>query len=607
MVPRWSRLYLAAAALIPSAAAAADFLPPIETTGVVTYSVQQMRQASGEASLQQTGTATVNPSTYIYEPWFATTSASLSVSKTSAAGNDGASTGILTGSFNLNILPQSDYRLEIDYSRFDRSIQLGEYYSELTGQSFKAASLVRLPDGWNVSSRLQADESSDAEGLGDVSHEVGVEVDKRFTEDQMRVTLLHREATYTGGEDRGTGRSLTDSASIRYRSQPITSVTTDSTSTFRTSSYTERRFSEESSVMQGVTTALWRPGAEMKDLTVHGALRTFSQSSTFTRTEPESETGSRSTTSAFGNLASSYVFQPRLVGSANVHAGYSSMEDSSSVQTDDIDGLRNAASMSIGSGLSLDYTSLSQDISGFNWSWNTGGNLEVTQNTEIGLNHTDNLRIGHTANRKIGLWVVDNVNFSVSQNSGAGMASESGVSVPLSHAVVLSHSSREGKSWNMWHFNVSDSRTYGGYSSLYQLINMQVTEGYDPDRFTNWSASLSFQSARQVVRDTDSGMVDNVSGQVSYRHRNLFGVENLTFTSDLAINPPSILQRRREQDLSYYQPTKSKKSMDMMGSQRLTNRLNYNIGQLRTSLTSRTENNENGVNQMTLFQIARRF
>lgn len=605
LTPRWCSIALATASvMVPGTAAAEDWLPPFKASGAVTYSLQETKQGQGARAMQHAGTVTVNPSTYIYEPWFAQASGSLNLSKATTSGDTGSSTNVVTGSVNLNVLPQSNYPTEFNYTRFNRDIQLGEDYNELTGQSFKLQSQLFLPDDWSVNGRIQGDESSDADGLGEVSSELGLEVDKRFAEDQVRVGILHRESQYSGDTESSDGAAMNDSVSVRHRSHPFETVTTDSTSTLRISQYTEKDFQERSQVMQGVTTAIWRP-AEVKDLAVHGALRTFRQNAEILRLNPNEETVRESQT-AFGTLSTSYVFMPRLVGNAGLNAGFADAKDSSTSSSSSSSGTGadNQSSISYGGSSGLDYTSLSEDIRGFNWSWNTGGTLEAANSGDLGLSHTEALRLGHTASRQVDLWITDGVNFSASQNSGLAFTSRLGASLPLNHALTFSQNSRDGKMWNFWHLTGSDSRALGGIASTYQLLNLQVTEGYDPDRFSSWSASISFQAARQAVAGTDTGFVDTVNGQVTYRHRHLFGVENLNFTSDLSVNPPSVIKRNRQQDLvsSYEQ-----REGNVFGTQRWTNRLDYIIGQLRTGLTGRLTRDEEGLSEMVLFQISRRF
>lgn len=610
MKPRWHRIAVAAVtAVVPGVALAEEWLGPVNTTGAVTYSMQQTNQASGETSLQHTGTLTVNPSTYIYEPWFFQINSSINMSKAMSSGASETSTNVLTGALNMNLLPQSDYPVEINYTRYSRDVQLGEDFNELTGQSLKVQSLLRFEDDWAVNTHVYTDDSVDTSGQGEVSHELGVEVDKRFAEDHMRAGLLHRESTYTGSTSSADGSSVNDTGTFRHRSHPFETVTTDSTSTLRIASYAEKDYSEESTVMQGVTTAIWRP-QEVKDLAVHGAMRTFRQNATLTRTGTTTENTTRDSQTMFGTLATSYVFRPRLVGNVGVNAGYSDSQDSSTGATTNANANNTqtpTSSISYGGSGGLDFTSLSEDVEGFSWSWNTGGTLEAANSGILGLTHTESARVGHSASKQLDMYIVDGVNFSVSQNSGLSVSDITGASIPISHAVTMSKQSRDGKLWNFWHVTGSDSRAIGGLPSLYQLLNLQLTEGYDPDRFSTFNASLNFQAARQVLLDKDTGFVDTVNGQATYRQRHLLGIENLNFTSELSINPPSVIKRNREQDSAFTSSNTTEDKGNVFGTQRWTNRLDFGIGQLRTSLTARLNRTNDGLAQDLMFQVSRRF
>lgn len=606
VVPQWSRLVAAAAALGPGVAVAGEFPGPVDLSGAVTYSVQELRQGTGERSLQQAGTATLNYSTYFYEPWLVSTAGSLSLSKTASSGDSSSGSNVVTGNIAFNVLPQSSYPVELYYSRYNRNVQLGEDFSTLTGQSARLTSTVTLEDDWSVNTRLNVEEAADEEGLSEMSEEAQLEVSKLFVEDHLRVGLLHRGSAYgvVGVEDDhvlAEAGASNNSVTVRYRSHPFDTVTTDSTSTLRVSEYSDSKYVEESQVMQGVTTAIWRPVELDKDLVVHGAMRTFQQKATLTQVDVgEVE---RNSTTAFGTLSTTYVFQPRLMGSAGLNAGYMANEDSTSIAIGSDTGARNLTSFTMGGNVGLDYSSEVSDLGGFDWSWDTSGRTEAASNTELGLSHTETARIGHTGNRKIDLFIADNVNFSLSQHSGLGFSSVKGATIPLSHGTTLSKTSRDGKLWNFWNFSASDSRGFGGDSSVYQLLNLQVTEGYDVDRFSQWSASLTFQSARQSSATEDTGFVDTLNGQITYRQRNVFGVENLGFSSDLAFNPPSILKSRRDEQRVFISDRKD----SALGSQRWSNRLDYYIGQLRAGITSRILNNENGLSMMNMFQVSRRF
>jgi len=577
-------------------------LPPIRSNGALTYSFQDERQASGQGVRQHTATATISPSTYIYEPWFATTNGTLNFSKTASSGESESSSNNITGALTLSVLPQSDYATELHYSRFDRTIQLSEDSSDLTGQSLRLTNRLILPDEWFVQSRLTHDEASDTSGLGESSNEYAVEVAKKWTEDLLRMGAEHRDSVYSS-LDGGEGITQSDSFTLRHRSQPFESLTTDGTTTVRHSEFVERDYAQGSDVMQGVSTAVWKP-AEFKDVTVHGALRTFQQKQLTERRN--SGTTEQETQTAFGNLSSSYVFEPRLVGNVGLNAGYneSSTSSRSSGSTEEVA----VSSLSMGGSAGLDYSSEGETWEDFHWTWFGGNGMDIATSTDQGMMWSDQVRVGHSLSRVFHLGWVDNLNFAVSESSGVGFNSVYGAQIPLSHTSTLSHTTRAGKGWNVWSLTGSDTRSLGGENATtYQLANVQITQGYDPDRFSSISASVTFQASRQISRGSDTGFVDTVNGNITYRERMVFGFENLNFSSDLALNPPSLLQRNRQRDYYYSSNTDPEQEGNVFGTQRWTNRLDHTIGQLRTGLMFRIVNDEDGMDMLTMFQISRRF
>jgi hypothetical protein len=581
-----------------------DELPPIKTTGALTYTFQETKQPAGVSTMQHVSTATINPSTYIYEPWLATVNSSLSVSNVTSADQ---SSGTLTGSFQLDVLPQSDYPTSVSYTRFDRSVQSLDLDNQLTGQNGQLTTRVNLP--WDVAlqARVQADEAADDKGLGQTAKEATFDFSKLWDGDQVRLGLAHRDAQYTDTGGKAGGSSVADSATARYRSQPFEGVTTDSVSTARVATVSDQSSTETSSVMQGVTTAIWRP-KELGDVTINGALRTFSETSETVRRNGGIE--NRDNKSAFGSLSSSYVFAPRLTGSVGLNLGVTDnltktvQGQSVTPGQSAVNGNANLTGISYDSSGNLSYTSEGADWEGFNWTWGTGDSIGVGGGSTANSNLSNTVNLNQNASKEMDLPLVDKVYLSLTEGTGFGLSTGHGLSLPLSHSVTLSKNTRDGKLWNVWHFSASDTRSFGGASIVYDLINAQATSGWDLDRFSSISINVGYQVSRQVVTDTDTGFVDNLSGQITYRERTVFGVENLNFSSDLQLNPPSIIAFQRAQDLARG-PAKPQETS--LGSQRWTNRFDYLIGQLRTSLTGRIIHDEQGIGELIMFQISRRF
>jgi hypothetical protein len=587
-------------------------LPPVNLTGALTYTYTQNRPATGIISSQSVATATITPSTYLIEPWLATMNGNINVSRTSS---DEQQANIMTGSLMVAALPQSDYPTTLTYTRFNRNVQAELTENALTGQSAQVLSRVALPWDITVQTRVQLDESGDDKGQSQNSSEANFDINKLIDGDVVRLNINHREAMYSDATGTNGGTSVADSATVRYRTEPIEGMTADSVSTARTATVSDSTSTETSTIMQGVTTAVYRPKF-LDDVTINGALRTFSENTKVARIGTGG-TETRQSQTAYGNLASSYVFAPRLIGSMGANLGLTQTKTTSSTQSASGTPTANTANanagltgMTYGTNANLSYSSEGEDFQGFTWSWSAGNSVDISGGNAGAMVFSDSLNLSHSLYRIVDFPLIGKFNVSGSEGAGSGMSSDGGgLNMPISHSLTMSKNIRDGKQWSILHFNASDSRTLGTTSSVFQLGNAQMSSGLDIDRFSSISINFNYQLSRQMSGTTDNGFRDSANGQISYRERTLLGIENLNFSAELSVNPPSMLDQQRSQDLARSASTvnDSKPKETSFGSQRLSLRFDYAIGQFRTNLTARATKDDQGLSQAIMGQVTRRF
>ncbi|MEO5373989.1 MAG: hypothetical protein H7840_06860 [Alphaproteobacteria bacterium] len=592
-----------------------DVLPPVSLSGSLSYSVTQSRSPRGDSTLNQGTNFTVDPNTYIYEPWLATVTSTINVSMNSqgsqsiASGQSLATTDTVTGSVMINVLPQSEYPVDLFYSSFDNTAQMDDSVNNSSGQTMRISAQQKPWEDLSLRTILQVDQTVDSSGAGAVSSQIQVDGDKRFDEDYMRAGLDHRISQYTGG-GLGVATANISSGTLRYRSRPFDTVTSDSMTTVRFSSTADQEAMEDAAVMQGVTTSMWRPSFA-EDVIVHGAWRSFQDQ---VRTRRRIKTGGydiedRSSRASIGNLTTSYPLAPRLLANLGLNGGF----DGRTRKTTRVGGTSGSRgetsdvmSFSAGGNGAINYTSESNDWQGFTWIWNVGGGGSMSVAT-AGASHSEETHVGHSLSRPLEFFYGPPITVSLSENLGFNFGT-SGMTIPLNHSMGLGQSSRDGKTWDMWSFTFSDSRSFGVGAATYQLANIQLTKGYDPDRFSSWSAGLTYQLSRQTSETEVGTMRDTMGGSISYRMRDIFGVDNLGFSSDLSFNPPSLMSvsSQRSRDFSSSSATATKQP-SALGSQRWNNRLDYVIGMVRANLIARINNGGDGMGQTILFQVSRRF
>lgn len=591
---------VAVLAAAPAGAQILDLpLPDVDLRGSVTYSLEETKTPQDEERRwRNLVTGTLTPSTYIYAPWLATLGGNLHVSQAVESGGNDSSSSYITGRMVLNVLPRSSYPFEFQYSRYNNAISAvtAEDELELSGQTFRMLSRLLLPDQWTVATEGILWDNADTEGFEETGREANLVIHKIFEKNDVQVEFGFRDSDLIdedGNEELGQLQSVV----LRHRSTPFEGVTSDSMTSLRLNEFSSEEFTETGSVAQGVGTMFWRP-KEIPELTVFGATRTFQQSARVVDLE-SSEARESDFQTAFANLSASYLIMPRLVANAGGDLGYRAISLSSDEEAAESGGL------SMGANAGLDYSSQPVPLWGFDWLWNTGATARF-QNELDQSEMTENVRVGHSLTRSLELPLLGTMNAGFTQAVGVGHSTLIGPGVSLSHNLNLGRSNREGKHWDYIQASLSDSRTMSQDPFSYQLVNLQFTRGYDPDRFTSFSGSISLQFAKQTLDGVDvNGWEDTLTGDLSYSVRSLWGVDNLTFTSRLTLNPPSLMRSRRY-DFSGF-ASLDRRQDEGFGAQRWVNRLEYRIGKMRIGLVGQLRNNGDGLSESVLFQIGRNF
>lgn len=576
-------------------------LPPVDATGALTYSMTEDKApGSSERIWRNLVTATVSPTTYIIAPWFATINGTLSLTVGTETGVDTANT-MLTGNIGLSVMPASAYPLEIEYSRYNSAVPNGtDQVENLTGQNFRLNNRLFLPDEWSVKTNLRAWSNANDDEQSTTGREAEIGVSKRLEHHEVDLTLGYSDYDLLD-KDALTEAGSAVSAVVRYRSEPFEDVTSDNTTSIRLSSFTAPDYEETSNVLQGVGTSFWRP-KDWPDLTVFVATRTYQQQTEVLLLDTNTKEISNNQT-AFANLAASYIVMPRMTLSGGVNAGYLVDELETSAGTTGQSGFTG------GGDINLDYTSERTDLWGLDYSWMAGAasRLDVEPD-ESELMET--VRLGQTLGTSFDLPLLGPMNFSLGQTLGVGHSTVRGAGVTVSHNVNLGQSLREGKNWSYINFSAYDSRTFGDQPYSTQLLNIQYTQGYDPDRYTSIAGSLSVQLTAATGLDDEEeedagGWTDTITAEVMFAQREVFGFENLTFQSRLLLNPPSTFASKKY-DYSGYATTKSSSDLNL-GSQRWTNRLDYMLGKLRLSLIGTLRNGDAGMGDSLMLQLSRQF
>lgn len=589
------------AAILARPAAAEDLIsgfewPALSWGGATTYSISSARSAGETGRTQrQAVTQTLEGSTYIYAPWMAGVSGTLNITK--AFGSSPGATEdsmMLTGSGVISILPRSLYPVEISYNRTNSSLSFGTSNpADVSGDSLSIQSRILSFDKMTIGSTVNLSKMRSDDGFQETYKEADINVNRSFDKDDLNVRLTYRDRDFTRPEgDNEVGRS--SMLSWRYRSLPFIDVTTESVTTIRHTTLDSASYSERSLVFQGVSTALWRP-KELPELGVSAAMRTYSENGEAFYRDSNQRLQSAYKT-AFVDLAASYLFAPRLIGNIGIDAGYDARK-SQQFQTT----ASSNSALRYGGRTNLSYSAPSEQIMGIDWNWSTSAGVSA-RHSSTGMTHQETVNASHNGRYSLELPFFDApFQLSVNQSVGTGY-SDAGYLFSLGHSASIGYSSREGKNWDYAQISINDTRAFGTAATDGQLLNVMFTRGYDPDRFTSLSGSVSYQVARFRSATGEAVASDTLGGSISFRQTNVFGVDRLNFTSDLSLEPPSMFRSER----SYFSAYRREEELGF-GTQRWTNRLDYTIGKLRTSLIGRIMNTPKGIGESIFFQLGRAY
>ena len=569
----WLGCVLAALPFTVAQAAFSSFMP-LNWGGSITYGYGYVSASTESERMQLLGT--VNATGYVWQPWFATTSASLSLglinTETTISSSDSSTA---TGSVVFSIFPYSRFPFSLTYTRSDSRTASFSDLTQLTGSIYNQLSRLSLRqsysgrDGslsalWYYRSDFSSPlVSSLTESYG-LTHQV-----------QSAPNTVTLAANYTASESSESNlkpNSLALSLYHVYTPNPASGVTNIVTYLDADSGVG----ASGSSVSQGSSTFYWRP--EHRALSVSGGVRV-------SKSESDSSPGRRSLDT---NIGVNY----RITRRASVRAGVSVGTAESS----------NAQSLSSSQSLGVSYASNRYPLgAGFDWQWQTSGSLGNTasQTDVSGVKETRSVRsfgsgLSHSLGGQWALGRSSSLGMTFSQALSANKSSVvDDVSRTFSNSLNLSSNYRGRRGATYGSVQMSDSRSKGERESTFQRVAVNVSQELAINRLSAVTGNIALDANRQeyeqIAGGTETGYRRFANLSVYYRHQRPFGIYNLRFNSRFS---------------------GSKEIGNDVPSQRLDwdNRFQYSLGLLSMSASFRMTQSGEGVPMKSLyFQATRSF
>ncbi len=489
---------------------------PVNWGGYIGY---EARHESGDQSpdrLQQIFTYRVGAATYLYRPWIALLNGGLgfSLARTSSDTAPSQDTTIVTGNMDLRLFPRSRFPLHAYYARTDSRVDGEPTITDITTTRFGMIQNVSHK-GAQYRFRLERVERDEVRSLTadeeDVTDIVELSASRTLGQHSFQLDSYFNEIT----------RSVTDQEKQRaafllmHRYRPSSDLTTETRlnlirnrdSALSTASRFDTRINQLTSL------ATWRPKTE-RPLLVTGNLRLEDSSS-----GPPDRLRERQSMVATGGAT--YEWNPQLQLRAAASVITFDSDDDSQLITSQLVG--------------ANYTSRTRALGAYQYRWFGSADLRHETDDREADNRVEwNTRLGHRIARSFNLASNRQANISATQTIGTRDNGRDLTTQEATHSITGTLRKRDKGVTTLLRATARDLRVTGDEEREFQLVNLQASREHRLDRYQ----SLIGNATVQASRDSNSGGTDNdwqttSSAELTYRHRQLFNVPRLNFTSDL--------------------------------------------------------------------------
>lgn len=598
-------LMLVLLALVWPARLLAVSLGPAEVSGSIGYNYRLLTGVNDAETASNQWLANVRASAYIWQPWFATAEGGVTftqdVTEFSGANPDSGATDneamIVTGEFNLSLLPQSQTPFGLRYlasnSRVDatRIASAPVTFADIEFDTTRLELRQSYLNDKNDRFMLRYDASSWSSAL-DGSYDdtlIGAEADIR--REKQNVLMKLSQGTTEHSLSRLGNESTIFDVSHFYLPSPSLRVDNKASyytfdRSFRVTSASATYGSSVTDIAQASSFFFWRP--DLSPWSMSGGMRVY---------DLRGDGFAASSDALVISLSGGFFYQLNKHWRFDASAAFT---DTTSNDTETQLTRQQAGVL---------YQSDLYDKNGFTYSWFASGTVDNQSGQEV-ARQTLSSTWSHNGQK---VWLLDetsSLNVSLGQSiNGVYRRADEPVTQYQDHQGTLAVRDYAGigaadarldhtgtAAWNqsagggnsIVQFTLSDSRALADTQDEQQLVNFQVLRAQPINRSSFLSGNLTVQHVRQEfpALGVSSG-VTTATGRVDYQYSSVLGVTNLRFLSNLFVSRAAVEQGidRSEWD----------------------NRLDYAIGLTDVSLSLRLIGIDGQNSSLVMFRVARRF
>ncbi|MDH3388697.1 MAG: hypothetical protein OEN02_12405 [Gammaproteobacteria bacterium] len=494
---------------------------PVRTWGDIstTYRTRDYVAIDSQAS-NWLNTGSINASSYIWRPWFATARGGLTLSLDESDFSDQPTrkNQYITGNAGLDLFPSSRFPSQVYYSQsrneldddlLNRNIETTEFNLRQHYRTVDNAHRLRAE---YINNTREDPSASDIEGNRLLfSSNSQIENNSLGTDFQLD-TIEDRFQTEKTDSFAVTGRHSYNSENGLSISNL---VSTSEVENDFIRSVTDIETAEFSSLL------FWRPGTE-KTLSVTGNLRLSDQLLQQTDDLSTINDESMRMENATANLNQGLLYQysDNLLIRETINAN----------QLESGDNITQVLSETVG----FTYTADHADTSFGGYGWNFGSSY-VHEHGDIETNNILNNRFSHSLGNRYTLGERRQLRTNLTQSFGHSSRSRGFDRETIDHSFSVTWSQSSSVDQAVVSLQLLDARAREEDDELFQLANLQFNGLLRFDRFTQLSGNATLQwTRREDGSDETTGTVSN--GRLEYMRSRLFGVPRLIFRSRLMLS-----------------------------------------------------------------------
>ena len=575
-------------------ALAEDFrLPPVRWWGEIGYDYRLEAFEEGDDLSEHAGILKLNASSYLYQPWLATVEGGLGLNlRRTDAGDSSSDNDTLFGDGRLRLFPQSRFPFEAfaEKTSSDTDTDLTGLELDRTRYGFlqrytsKGGTGLRLGyERSEVTNRVSGNrDATSASDRKDITDLLRVGLNRAFDAHSITFDANINNVDIDDSRD----RNRSSFSMLRHTYRPGPALSSEDMLSYNLNDVRQGNSQFENGLYQLNSYAFWRPQAN-RDLRVNASLRALMRNN---------ETQSSSTTaySITPVLGATYQWGPRWVFNGGIGGTGVDTEDARETST-----FQNASAI---------YTSDSHQLKGFDASW--FGQLSARNNTdEEGAVTGGGADIGYNLGRSLPLGKQSSLRLDFRQSVSTVADTDDFSAHTLLNNFSAAWGRNAGATSSMVRLTASDSRTWasgddlGSVEGNFQIVNFQASLDHRLSSSSALLGNMTMQATRNdkparegIIDESDGEWTPTATVDMTYFHRNLFGVPRLTFRSTARFISDS-----------YFPVLDETRTSADRDDKRWENRLEYTIGRLQLRGIARVSRIQDLDQAFLLFQVRRMF